>query len=151
MKESAVNQRGFTLIELMITVAVIAILSTIAYASYSAYVKRGYRSEAKSALLQDATILERNFTTANRYDNTAPDGSGASTQNQIITQAPASGTAVYNINVNFKSNPAMDFTLTATPTGAMANDECGTFTLTNTGVQKNPNATGITSADCWGK
>ena len=146
------NARGFTLIELMIAVAVIGILSVIAYASYSAYVKRGYRSEAKSVLLQDATILERNFTIANRYDNTMASGGGTATSGQIIAQAPASGTAVYNITVSFGSTPAMDFTLKATPTGAMANDECGSFTLDNTGAQKVVGNTGsTTAADCWGK
>ena len=146
------KQRGFTLIELMVTVAVIAILSTIAYASYSAYVKRGYRSEAKSVLLQDATILERNFTTANRYDNTALAGNGTATSTQIIQQAPVSGTAIYNVSVAFNTNPAMDFTLTAQPVagGPMANDECGSFTLTNTGQQNVVGAT-ATATDCWGK
>ena len=103
-------------------------------------------------MLQDATILERNFTIANRYDNTMASGGGTATSGQIIAQAPASGTAVYNITVSFGSTPAMDFTLKATPTGAMANDECGSFTLDNTGAQKVVGNTGsTTAADCWGK
>ena len=145
------KQRGFTLIELMVTVAVIAILATIAYASYGAYVKRGYRSEAKSALLQDATILERNFTTANRYDQ---DSGGNAMNTQIIQYAPTSGTHVYQISVSYNTTPAMDFTLTAQPLsgGPMANDECGSFTLTNAGAQGLSGNTGsTTAADCWGK
>lgn len=145
------KQHGFTLIELMITVAVVAILATVAYASYSAYVKRGYRSEAKSVLLQDAAILERNFTTANRYDQ---DSNGNPTSGLIMLQAPAggNGTQVYQILTNSISQQS--FTLTAQPVagGPMASDECGSFTLMHTGAQGlSGNASGTTIADCWGK
>lgn len=143
-------QRGFTLIELMITVAIIGILATIAYASYTSYVKRAHRSEAKAVLLQDATILERNFTLANRYDNTLNDGSGTATSGLIILQAPTSGTASYGIAVTFNSTPAQDFTLTATPTGSMTGDSCGSFTLTNAGLQGAAGQTsGSVVTDCW--
>ena len=144
---------GFTLIELMIAVAVIGILAAIAYPNYVNYVKQGDRSSAKSVLLQDATILERNYSLANRYDNTFLNGTGSATSGLIMANAPMSGTALYNVAVAFAATtPAgQTFTLTATPVtgGFMANDICGSFTLTNTGLQ---GVTGTASvATCWGK
>ncbi|MHB1175659.1 MAG: type IV pilin protein [Sulfuriferula sp.] len=143
-------QMGFTLIELMIAVAVIGILAAIAYPSYTQYVQRARRSEAKAVLLQDATILERNFTTANRYDNTQLNGGGTATSGLIIAQAPTSGTANYAIVVTFNTAPATDFTLTATPTGSMAGDACGKFTLDNAGVQGVTGGT-LSVAECWNR
>ena len=64
--------------------------------SYGLFVQRGHRAEAKSALLRIATILERNFTEANRYDQSS---GGAATSGLIIQQSPTSGTAVYTIAV----------------------------------------------------
>lgn len=140
------NQTGFTLIELMITVAVVGILAAIAYPNYTQYVQRANRAEARSMLLENAQFLERNYTTANRYDQTS---AGATINSAALarTQSPENGTAKYNLTVAIGAAPAQTFTLSAAPTGSMAGDACGTLTLTNTGVQ----GAGGVVADCWGK
>ncbi|WP_026240506.1 type IV pilin protein [Thiobacillus thioparus] len=140
------SHSGFTLIELMITVAVIGILAAIAYPSYTQYVQRASRAEARSLLLENAQFLERNFTTANRYDQ---DSAGnAIDSSQLPRQvSPVNGAAKYNITVAMGAAPAQTFTLSAAPTGVMIGDTCGTLTLTNTGLQ----GAGGNVADCWGK
>jgi type IV pilus assembly protein PilE len=139
-------QAGFTLIELLVVVVIAGLLAAIAYGSYGSFVQRGHRAEAKSTLMQDATILERNFTEANRYDQTS---AGNATSGLIIQQSPSSGTAVYNIAVAFGTS--QDFALTAAPVGGgpMANDACGSLTLNSLGQQ---GVTGSASvSECWRK
>jgi type IV pilus assembly protein PilE len=140
--------RGFTLIELMITVAIIAILATIAFPSYTQYVQRANRAEARSILLETAQFMERNYTTANRYDF---DSAGNAVVLPFLT-SPKNGTKKYDITVGYGAAPAQTFTLNATPAGGMVGDACGVITLTNTGVKGAAGATTAAIVDqCWGK
>lgn len=143
------NEAGFTLVELMVTVAIIGILAAIAYPSYTQYVLRANRAEARSMLLENAQFLERNFTTANRYDQ---DSAGNAIGNSQLPRqtSPVNGAAKYNIS--FDAIASQTFTLKAVPTGSMTGDACGDFTLTNTGLQGAAGQTsGSVVADCWGK
>lgn len=137
---STPTQRGFTLIELMIVVAVLGILAAIAVPSYSEYVHRGHRSEARAALLQAAQWMERAATAGGQY----PKANFPESLKKIPSDRYA---------ISFSSDGST-FTLTATPQKGQANDRCGNYTLTNTGLRgangKTAGAAGYDSS-CWDK
>ena len=130
------HQDGFTLIELMITVAIIGILAAIAYPSYREYVAKSRRAEAQALLMQSAQWMERFYAENYSYStNTA----GVSVNDATMfkarySQSPASGTAAYNIAV--VAPTATTYTITATRAGTMAADKCGNFQITHTGVKQ---------------
>jgi type IV pilus assembly protein PilE len=129
------RQYGFTLIELMIVVAIVGILAAISYPSYQEYVRRAHRADAQSIMLEDAQFMERYFTTNGTY-------AGADLPEQ---QSPKEGTQRYAITL-----PAADatgFTIQADLVGGSTDPLCGTLTIDQTGT-KTSSGTG-TLSDCW--
>lgn len=136
MHRSKHSQRGFTLIELMITVAIVAILATIAYPAYTKYLQRGYRSEG-IAMLNDAVArMERYYAQNNNY---AP---ADLTALGFTSAAPTSQTGRYLLKMTTATSTTYAFQVQ--PQGQQASDACGSLTITQDGSKT---ATG--GSDCF--
>ena len=142
-KRSARAQRGFTLIELMIAVAVVALLTAISITGYSYQITKSRRADAKAALLDLAARQERFFTTNNTYTNVAA--------NLGYAALPASvpgGTATTTYTLSVTAASATAFTAQATRGTIQTSDGCGDYTIDDRGAQGNANNT-LTTATCW--
>lgn len=130
----AMKSKGFTLIELMMTVAILAIIIAVAVPAYNNQIQKTRRADAQSGLLDAAQALERCFTRNNTYvecdvRNVSPDG-------------------FYHINANLQ---VTGYLLSADPGGENASgqqdgDPCGTFTLDHRGNK----SAGSETDRCWG-
>jgi type IV pilus assembly protein PilE len=126
-------QRGFTLIELMITVAIIAIIVAVAYPSYSEQIAKGKRAEVRTTLLDGAQWMERFYSENFRYDqNTAAVAAGTLFAAQY-PGVPATGARNYTLGL--ENLAARTYRLVATRSGSMNSDRCGDYIITHTGAK----------------
>lgn len=139
MKKTA----GFTLIELMVVVAVVGILAAIAYPSYMDSVRKSRRADAKVALSNAAQALERYYTEKNTYLNASlGDGAGAIFPDHAPSDR-AHESAYYTLSITNQGGNT--YTLNAIPTGTMSADSCGTLTLDQLGQK----GAALPIAQCW--
>ena len=143
--------RGFTLIEVMIVVAIIAILAAVALPSYREQVARSRRADGKALLLEAAQWLERQYTVSRDYTKK---GDGTALNGDALAAAPLtnrSTSSTYYTLAFAENQPATNtFTLVLAPTGPMQNDKCGSFTINEAGSRATTGGT-ATSASCWGQ
>jgi type IV pilus assembly protein PilE len=142
-----VGQRGFTLIELMITVAIVAILAAVAYPAYTSYLVRTKRVAAQSFMQTVGSRQEQAMLNARSYFSVAT--GTAAEWTAVSMTVPAEVASNYILTVASSASPS--YTVTAVPQGVQATKDakCGTLRLTNTGVKS---ITGTsTVAECWSR
>jgi type IV pilus assembly protein PilE len=130
---------GFTLIELMIAVAIVGLLTALALPSYQKQVLKSHRPDAKAALLDLASREERYRSTNQSYTST---GTSLGYGSNFPINVPSATSPSYSITVT-TSNGGVSYTATATPLGSQSRDSCGTYTITDTGAQS------ASQSNCW--
>lgn len=123
MKKNA----GFSLIEVMIAVAILGIVASIAYPSYLSYLRDSRRADAEGVLIEMAQWMERQYTVDGSYNENG-------TPTLPIQKSPRDGAASHYI-ISVSSVAEQSFTLTATAQGGQTQEECGDLTITQTGAR----------------
>jgi len=124
------SKSGFTLVEVMIVVAILAIVLAIALPSYEASIRKSKRTDAQKDLMDFAGFAERIYTQDNSY--------------AAVTLPANTDYYTYSFPV---AVTATSWTIRAAPIGDQANDKCGTMDLTNTGLRTYSG----TEVGCWGR
>ncbi len=131
------RQTGFTLIEIMITVAIVAILAAIAYPAYTDQLRKARRADAKAALMDLAQSAERFYTQNGTYD-------GYQDVLPFSESPQDSGTKFYDLDF---ANNDQTFVLSAAPKNGQDSDPCGTLTINQVGAKGSDD----TNANCWAR
>lgn len=143
------STRGFTLIELMITVAIVGILAAIAYPSYQNYILRSHRSEGMALLSEAAARMERYYAQNSTYATASLKGLG------LTSDDKATGLDSPNkyYSLRLANLAATTYSLSVVPQNAQTKDSCGTLTLDSTGLRGAAGTTAdkdaATVTNCW--
>lgn len=137
MRAMRQGQAGFTLLEMMIVLAIIGIITAVATPSYQRHVRSTQRAEAVAFMEDCATKMQRHFTQNMTW-------AGVSLSTVCPTPPASSSKLSANYTISLPTATASAYTLSAAPQGSQASDECGTLSVTSAGGRS---ATG--AGKCW--
>lgn len=145
------SQYGMTLIELMVALVIVAILSAIAYPSYTASIQKSHRSDAKVSLNEYANRLQRCYTTNGAYVSNNQTPLNCAPMSELTGGNAVSMGGLYKLSISNVTTNNYLVTATADSTKAQAKDTlCQKFTLDQTGIKNAYSSTGDSSTDaCW--
>lgn len=138
ISKQAQKDSGFTLIELMVVVAIVAITAAIALPSYQNQIQKTRRGVAKADLIELASFMQRFYTENNRFDQDR----AAAAVALPFNESPQDGAPKF-YDLSLSAVGTNSYTLSAAPKGAQSGDSCGTLTAAHTGAK------GAASANCW--
>lgn len=147
--------RGFTLIELMVVVAIIGLLLALAVPAYSGYIARSHQADARTTLLQAAHFMQRFYAANDSYKQTrsSPAVDVDTEMPSILKKTPANGAAVYALTVTAATDDAYTLTMAPVAGGRMAADKCGSYVINSLGRASNLKDGAELSTDernaCW--
>lgn len=128
------QNKGFSLIELMMVVAIVGILAAVAYPSYQDYIRKARRADAQQFMMNLAQLNQRYFTDNRAYTDTVA----------TLAAIPAGVSAYYTLSITLQAGPPATFSISAVPKAAQAADSCGTLSLTGANVKSSS-----TGSNCW--
>lgn len=139
------KDRGFTLVEVMVAVAILAVLLGIAVPLFLDYIKASKRADGVSVLVEAGQFMERNYSKSARYDK--DDKGNAIALPPGVSTAPRGGGASYYAISFAEATTETTFRIRAVPINSMAGDECGTFFLTALGERSVSGTKPL--SECW--
>lgn len=131
---SANSKNGFTLIEVMITVAIVAILAAVAMPSYQQYIIRAARTQAQSELLQLVNVQEKIYLNSNNYAFSVTGAYNGNSTGGLGLSSGKVGDSRYDVTLT-NTVASQTFTLVATPVAGSTQANDGTLSVTETGVK----------------
>ena len=126
---------GFTLIELMVVILIIAVLASVAVPAYLEHVRKARRADAQQYLMSLAQMQQRYFLDNRAHTNVVAN----------LMATPPSVSSYYTVSITVNAGPPSTFSIEAQPSGGgQDRDPCGTLTVTSTGLR-----TSSSGNNCW--